>query len=217
MGFYAPAQIVRDACEHGVEVRPVCINVSRWDCSLEPVPGQSRFAVRLGFRLVKGLGNAEAAELVAARGGRPFSGVEDLRRRTRLAMASLETLARADAFLPAFGLERRDALWAIRALGDTPLPLFAAADEREESRSVEVEEPAVALRPMTAGAAVVQDYRQLGLSLRAHPLAFLRGALQELRVDCCSDVRALRDGARAETAGLVLVRQRPGSAKGWFS
>ncbi len=214
MGFYAPAQIVRDACEHGVEVRPVCINASRWDCTLEPVPGQSRFAVRLGFRLVKGLGNAGAAELVAARGERPFVSVEDLRRRTRLPMTSLETLARADAFLPAFGLERREALWAIRALGDTPLPLFAAADERGDSRSADAEEPAVALRPMTAGDAVVQDYLQLGLSLRAHPLAFLRDDLRKRQVSCCSEVLALRDGARAETAGLVLVRQRPGSARG---
>ena len=135
MGFYAPAQIVRDAQAHGVEVRPVCVNASRWDCTLEPADDESRFAVRLGMRMVKGLANAHAAAIVAARADQPFASVDDLWRRAGVPSAALVQLAEADAFRPSLGLARREALWAIKALRDEPLPLFAAAAAREDDRS----------------------------------------------------------------------------------
>jgi error-prone DNA polymerase len=255
MGFYAPAQVVRDAREHGIEVRPVCVNASRWDCTLEEVDGGTgsvgagqaharvpgdRFAVRLGLRMVKGLANADAARLVAARGERPFAGVEDLWHRAGVPTASLVHLAEADAFLPGMGLARRQALWAIRALRDEPLPLFAAArraqgvagadnateleirtDEEIRTGSggstphiPELVEPAVALRPMLAGREVVEDYRHTGLTLRRHPVSFLRGDLARRQALTCAEASALRDRSPVRLAGLVLVRQKPGSAKG---
>src|SRR5690606_37225698 len=117
MGFYAPAQIVRDAREHGVEVRPVCVNASCWDCTLEPTGrDDGLLAVRLGLRMVKGLGNAEAARLVSCRDDRPFASVGDLWRCAGIPAAALVELAEADAFRPALGLARREALWAIKAL-----------------------------------------------------------------------------------------------------
>ncbi|WP_051520926.1 error-prone DNA polymerase, partial [Rubellimicrobium mesophilum] len=255
MGFYAPAQIVRDAREHGVEVRPVCVNASRWDCTLEPrdgakepeapatstrrgerrgdglgrwgrgpaallrqIPGD-RFAVRLGLRLVAGLSNADAARLVAARGERPFASVDDLWRQAGLPVASLVKLARADAFRPALGLARREALWALKGLRDEPLPLFAAATEREEGQgggmaAPEAQEPGAALRPMPAGREVVEDYRHTRLTLRRHPVAFLREDLARRRVLTCAEAGALRDRRPVRTAGLVLLRQKPGSASG---
>ena len=212
MGFYAPAQIVRDAREHGVEVRPVCVNASRWDCTLEDT-GEGRFAVRLGLRMVKGLGNAAAARLIAAR-DHPFASVEELWQRCGATAASLVTLAEADAFRPAFGLARREALWALKALRDEPLPLFAAASQREGAIVSEIAEPAVALKAMTAGREVVEDYGHVGLTLRAHPVAFLRADLTRRRILTCAEATAQRDGALVRVAGLVLIRQRPGSAKG---
>ena len=214
MGFYAPAQIVRDAEAHGVEVRPVCANASRWDCTLEPTDDEGRFAVRLGLRMVRGLANAHAAAIVAARADEPFASVDDLWRRASVPQAALVRLAEADAFRPAFGLARREALWAIRGLADEPLPLFAAAAAREARIVPEAEEPAVALRPMPAGGEVVADYRHLGLSLRQHPVAFLREELRRRRIVTCVEVMGARDGRWLEAAGIVLVRQRPGSAKG---
>ena len=215
MGFYAPAQIVRDAQAHGVEIRPVCINASRWDCTLEPPPeDHGRLAVRLGLRLVKGLGNAEAARLVSSRGDQPYRSVDDLWRRTSIPSAALVELAEADAFRSALGLARREALWAIKPLRDEPLPLFAAIAAREHAALPEQAEPAVALRPMTAGGEVVEDYGHLGLTLREHPVSFLRQDLARRRVLSCAEAVASRDRRRLDVAGLVLVRQRPGSAKG---
>ncbi len=215
MGFYAPAQIVRDARDHGVEVRPVCINASRWDCTLEPIDGDDgRFAVRLGLRLVKGLGNAEAARLVSCREENPFVSVNDLWRRAGIPAAALVELAEADAFRPSLGLARREALWAIKALRDEPLPLFAAAANREAGVVPEQAEPPVCLKPMEAGREVVEDYGHVGLSLRRHPVSFLRSDLSRLRFVTCAEAVALRDGRWVNVAGLVLVRQRPGSAKG---
>jgi error-prone DNA polymerase len=214
MGFYAPAQIVRDARDHGVEIRPICVNASRWDCTLEPTDTPDRFAVRLGLRMVKGLANAPAATLVGARGEHPFASVDDLWRRARVPPSALAGLAEADAFRPALGLARREALWAIKALRDAPLPLFAAADAREHEIRAEAIELDVALRPMTEGAEVVQDYRHSGLSLRAHPVAFLREDLTRRRVVSCAEAMEARDGRSLTTAGIVLVRQMPGSAKG---
>ncbi|PZQ45428.1 MAG: error-prone DNA polymerase [Rhodovulum sulfidophilum] len=213
MGFYAPAQIVRDAREHGVEIRPICVNASRWDCTLEPTNTPDRFAVRLGLRMVKGLANAHAATLVAAR-ETPFPSVDDLWRRAGLPPSALVRLAEADAFRPGLGLARREALWAIKALRDAPLPLFAAADARANAIRAEADEPAAMLRPMTEGAEVIQDYRQSGLSLRAHPVAFLRDALTSRRIVPCTEAMDARDGRTLTAAGIVLVRQMPGSAKG---
>jgi error-prone DNA polymerase len=214
MGFYAPAQIVRDAVAHGVDVRPVCVNASRWDCSLEPTEDDSRFAVRLGLRMVKGLANAHGSAIVAARADRPFASVDDLWRRASVPSAALVHLAEADAFRPALGLARREALWAIKALRDEPLPLFAAASAREAEFVPEVSEPVVTLRTMTAGGEVVEDYGHVGLTLRAHPLSFLREDLRRRRIVTCAEAMAARDGRWLEAAGIVLVRQRPGSAKG---
>src|SRR5258707_1363555 len=214
MGFYAPAQIVRDARDHGVEVCPVCVNASRWDCTLEPTDDESRFAVRLGMRMVKGLANTDAAAIVTARADQPFVSVDDLWRRSRVPAGSLVHLAEADAFQPSLRLARREALWAIKALRAEPLPLFAAASARANALVPEITEPLVALRPMTAGGEVVEDYGHVGLTLRDHPLAFLRADLRTRRIITCREAMQARDGQWVETAGLVLVRQMPGSAKG---
>jgi error-prone DNA polymerase len=214
MGFYAPAQIVRDAREHGVEIRPPCVNASRWDCSLEPTADPDRFAVRLGLRMVHGLANADGARIVGARADRPYGSVDDLRRRAGAPGAALVRIAEADGFRPALGLARREALWAIKGLRDEPLPLFAAASAREQAIVPETNEPEVELKPMTVGREVVEDYGHLGLTLRDHPLAFLREDLGRDRYRPCAEVGAYSDMKFARTAGLVLVRQKPGSAKG---
>ncbi len=214
MGFYAPAQIVRDAQAHGVEIRPVCINASRWDCTLEPTDNDRQFAVRLGMRMVKGLANAPAATIVACRADQPFQSIDDLWRRAGVPTAALVRLADADAFRPAMGLARREVLWQVKALRDEPLALFAAATAREAESVQEIDEPVVALQPMTAGKEVVEDYRHVGLTLRQHPVSFLRADLTSRRIVSCTEAMQARDGTRLEAAGLVLVRQRPGSAKG---
>jgi error-prone DNA polymerase len=211
MGFYAPAQIVRDAREHGVEVRPVCINHSRWDCTLEPSTGRF-LAVRLGMRMVKGLSNAHAAEIVAARDDYAYGSIEELWRRARVPPSALQRLAEADAF-QCLRLERRAALWAIRGLHDEVLPLFAAAD-RGNSPQPEVIEPSVPIVPMCAGRNVVEDYASVGLTLRQHPVAFLRGTLHPRGIIPCAALLTSRDGQHVTVAGLVLVRQRPGTATG---
>ncbi len=215
MGFYAPAQIVRDAQQHGIEIRPVCINASRWDCTLEPRDADDgRLAVRLGLRRAKDLSNADAARLISSREDRPFASVDDLWRRAGIPSSVLVKMAEADAFRPSLGLARREALWAIKALRDEPLPLFAAAAAREAIVVPEQVEPAVSLRPMTAGSEVVEDYGHIGLTLRQHPISFLRADLTHRRIMTCADAIASRDRQWVDVAGLVLVRQRPGSAKG---
>ena len=210
MGFYAPAQLVRDAREHGVEIRPVCVNASRWDSTLEgPERDDGLFAVRLGMNLVKGLANEDVARIVAARGNRPFASVDDLWRRAGVKGAALTRLAEADAFRPGLGLARREALWAIKALRDEPLPLFAAAAVMREA-----EEPDVLLQPMRDGAEVARDYNRTGLTLRDHPVAFLRPDLVERGIVTCRQALEARGRSSLSVAGLVLVRQRPGSAEG---
>jgi error-prone DNA polymerase len=211
MGFYAPAQIVRDARDHGVEIRPVCINASRWDCTLEPAEG-AFLAVRLGLRMAKGLANLHGADVVTRRGETPYVSVEDVLRRTRVPVAALERLAEADAFQQ-LGLDRRGALWAIRALRDTELPLFAASGEGELPRPEVIEAPFAPV-PMKAGREVVEDYRSVGLTLRRHPVAFLRDELRRQGMITCAGLLTARDGCRVTVPGIVLVRQRPGSAKG---
>jgi len=289
MGFYAPAQLIRDAKAHGVEVRPVDVNHSDWDCVLEdevsasrqPVssfrtlgepegpkgirfaslasrnPGTStdrnhapsvlldsghpglpakseirgkpgsemtdclydpppRFAVRLGLRQVKGLRRADAERLLAARPAGGYASLHDLRRRAELSPSALERLAEADAFA-SLGLDRRRAWWEIAALGrggacaaPEDLPLFAAAAGEAPLQ----DEPEAALKEMPLHQAVGEDYRSLRLSLKAHPVAFLRAHLTARNIRACADLAAAADGERLAAAGLVMVRQRPGSAKG---
>ncbi|HMB10029.1 error-prone DNA polymerase [Saliniramus sp.] len=225
MGFYAPAQIVRDAREHGVRVEHPDINASDWDCTLEAdEPAHPRLhrrhadmredilsdhAIRLGFRMIKGLREADMRMIVERRGG-GYDSVRDLWLRTGLSPAVLERLAEADAF-QLLGLERRDALWAVKALRRTgdkdDLPLFAAARMAER-------EPDAELPAMPPGEKVVADYRALTLSLKAHPVSFLRRELAGRNLRACADLDGARHGVRIGCAGLVLIRQRPGSAKG---
>ena len=204
MGFYAPAQIVRDAREHGVEVRPADVNYSDWDNRLEP--GGTGFALRLGLRQIDGLAQEAALRLMAAR-EMPFDSLADLAARARLNGRTIRTLAAADAFR-SMGLDRRAALWDAKALRDAPdLPLFrAAADEGAD--------PPVQLPGMPLCEQVVADYQTLRLSLKAHPLSFLRQSLKAQRFTRAADLDRVANGARVRIAGLVLVRQRPGSAKG---
>ena len=167
MGFYAPAQIVRDAREHGVVVRPPCINASHWDNLMEP-DGRGGLALRLGLRQIKGLAEEEAQWIVGARGN-GYTAVEDVWRRAGVSALTLARLAEADCFA-ALGLSRRDALWAAKAMGESkPLPLFAGDMDGEG-----IVEPAVMFREMTVGEQVVEDYVSMRLTLRAHPLALLR-------------------------------------------
>jgi DNA-directed DNA polymerase III PolC len=170
MGFYAPAQIVRDAREHGVTVLPPCINRSQWDNTMEEAaPG--RLALRLGFRQIRGLAETEALWIAAARGN-GYRAVADVHRRAGVGVATLVRLAEADAFA-GLGLDRRAALWAARALADGPeLPLFAGDLDGEA-----IAEPAVAFPALTEGEAVVEDYVAMRLTLRSHPVALLRPLL----------------------------------------
>jgi error-prone DNA polymerase len=214
MGFYQPAQLVGCAIKHGVEVRQVCVNASHWDCTLEASPTSTGgFAVRLGLSSVNELREEDGAKLVAARAVTLFAGIEDLHRRSGVRVAALEKLAAADAF-QSFRLSRREAYWAIRVLRDASLPLFAAADVRDGSVASEVVEPVQPLKPATAGREVVDDYMATGLSLKAHPLSFLRAALARSGVIRAEDLAGIKEGRRVKVAGLVLIRQRPGSAKG---
>ena len=217
MGFYAPAQLVRDAIEHGVLVRHPDVNHSDWDTTLEPLSehrGPLACAVRLGFRQIKGLRAEEIAKLLAAR-TRPFRDAADLKRRAGLSRTTLIRLAEADAFRSC-GQDRRQALWAVRSLRDPPLPLFEQLRSfpgQNEPPLDPPEEPPVELPEMPLGEQLVEDYTWLSLSLKAHPLALLREHLPGAVVPTAS-LRDTPAGRRLTTAGLVLVRQRPGSAKG---
>jgi error-prone DNA polymerase len=272
LGFYAPAQLVRDACEHGVELREVDVNLSHWDCTLEPLaviefnrrhceepsaskdarlstgysdeaiqepkgarrsPGLLRsarndgtgsfhprhaemaphmrttHAVRLGFRQIIGVKEKDMLRLVERR-GEAYDSVRDLWLRSGLSSTVLERLADADAFR-SLGLDRRQALWAVRGLdrvGDQDdLPLFASRPGRET-------EPDARLPPMPLGAHVVEDYRRLSLSLKAHPASFMRARLSARGILRSEALRSVKNGERVIVAGLVLVRQRPGTAGG---
>jgi len=239
MGFYAPAQIVRDVREHGVEVREVDVNHSEWDCTLEPplplaggeearsaegvgvseeishdgptphppASGRGGIALRLGFRQIDGLRSADAEQLAAHR---PYRTVEELRTRARVPVHAIQRLAAADAFR-SMGLDRRAALWDSRALKQAPdLPLFAHAEARDEgSESQPAQLPAMPLAEH-----VVNDYQTTRLSLKAHPMRFLREHYAALKFVTADRLTSIRDGRRLSMAGLVLIRQRPGSAKG---
>ncbi|MGE6695186.1 error-prone DNA polymerase [Sphingobium limneticum] len=212
MGFYAPAQIVRDARQHRVEIRPIDVNHSRWDCTLEEAAGRYK-AVRLGLRMVRDLANADGAAIVTARGKQLYSNVEEIQRRAGVGRGALDRIGEADGF-GSLALSRRSGLWDVKGLGNAALPLFAAADERDGKLRQEAIEPTVLLAPMGEGAEVVEDYRASGLSLRAHPLAFLRDELRARKMITCEQLQTVKDGRWIELAGIVLVRQKPGSAKG---
>ncbi len=204
MGFYQPAQIVADAKRHGVEVRPVDINLSNWDNSLEEESGKYK-ALRLGFRQIKGMRQEDMELLVKGRasGYQSVTALVD----AGVPQAALERLADADAFR-SLGLDRRQALWEIAALHDRPLALF------EGQPSETVLEGQVELPLMSASEHVVQDYASTALSLKAHPVSFVRDKLDLLRILSTADINSAKDGIAVKAAGLVLVRQRPGTAGG---
>jgi len=230
MGFYAPAQIVRDAERHGVRVLPPDINRSGWDASLETADNdppplhpshaemrddiRSVYAVRLGLRQAKGFREDDARKLMAMR-DRGYDSVRDLWLRSGLGRGAIERLADADAFR-SVGLDRRDALWAARGLGvkgktatTDRLPLFDTPGNADIRR-----EPDVDLPPMPIGEHVVNDYRYLSLSLKTHPLALLREELTARRIVTNATLGTTPSGRRVSIAGLVIIRQRPGTAKG---
>ncbi|WP_295510457.1 error-prone DNA polymerase [Sulfitobacter sp.] len=206
MGFYAPAQIVRDAREHGVEVRGVDVDYSDWNCTLEP--SADGFALRLGMRQVDGMREDAAARIMDAR-DRPYVDVADLKNRARLDRGQIRKLAEADA-MRNMGIDRRQALWQAQALKDAPdLPIFTHADARDEGA-----EPPVLLPAMPQAEQVVADYQTLRLSLKAHPISFFRRSLRKQGFIAAGDLPSLNHGRKVSLAGLVLVRQKPGSAKG---
>jgi error-prone DNA polymerase len=222
MGFYQPAQLVRDAREHDVDIRPADVNESQWDCTLEPLSAE-RCAVRLGFRQIDGLKEDEIKALIDQRGN-GYSSLEQLARRSGVARFTLERLAEADAFT-SMGLDRRSALWAMRRLGrlniepvrnqasaqDSNLPLFASHIEDGL-----FDEPAVVLPQMELSEEVMEDYQTTGLSLKAHPCSFFRAELQKLGAITSREHRdeKLKQDSKVTVAGLVLMRQMPGTAKG---
>ena len=252
MGFYAPAQIVRDAVEHGVQVLPADVNESEWDCTLEPTtntyrhPGEGRgpttlacgrggqldprlrgddeggrgddhgrldhgFALRLGLRQIDGLPEAVAAQLVNVREeAGAYADVAALRDRAKLSPAHIERLAAGDAFT-SLALPRRQALWDARSLiGGEGLPLFAHVAARDEG----TEATRTPLPAMPLSEEVVADYQTQRLSLKAHPLAFLRASLADRGFVRAIDLRKRKFRSMVQVAGVVLIRQRPGSAKG---
>jgi error-prone DNA polymerase len=216
MGFYAPAQIVRDARAHDVTVRAPDVNASDWDCSLERIPRRRRRALRLGFNRVDGFRESWAVSIAMARAARgPFASLDDVRVRAGLPPQAIDALAAADA-LRSLELDRRAGLWRAKGLapmavkgGASSAPLFAAMGLEEGDAA----EP-VRLAPMALCEDVVADYETLRLSLKAHPMSFLRAHFASLGAVSANGVAKTPDGRRTATAGIVLVRQRPGTAKG---
>jgi error-prone DNA polymerase len=271
MGFYAPAQLVRNARDHGVEVRPVDVNRSDWDCTLEEVGSRQRaegsrendecgmmndecqeerssvhhsssiihhspLSLRLGFRMMSGLSEAHARRIVEARAAGPFCSMEDFSRRTGLSRPVITRLAKAGAF-GSLGLDRRGALWDAMAQSQESLPLFDGEDcklkiekcklkiEESDAKSSNVHfsifnsqsaiPPEIPPLPkMSPAEEVLADYRATGLSLRAHPVQFLRGGLERLGAVPAVRLATWPNGKPVRVAGVVLVRQRPGTAKG---
>jgi len=230
MGFYSPAQLIRDARTHSVCVLPVDVNASGWDCRLEEAENrgtgervqgsgfrvqekdsvrstQPRFpSLRLGLRLLTGIPEAAVKKIEAARQAGPFHSLDDFARRTELSQAIVAKLAEADVF-SSLAIDRREALW--QALGQEKrvrqMPLLAKMAD---------EESLAALPPMPLVEQVFADYRTSGLSLKAHPIGFFRGQLDVLRVTPAGQLGKIRHGRHLRVAGLVLLRQRPGTAKG---
>ncbi len=210
MGFYAPAQIVRDAREHGVTVLASDVNMSDWDTSVEwqVLDARRQLVVRLGLRQIDELAEMDAAKLLNGR-GTPYANVEELRTRAKLGTRPIQLLAAADAFR-SMGKDRRAALWDSRALKNAPdLPLFIHAEERDEGSDVPVLLPAMPLSEH-----VVADYQTTRLSLKGHPMSFLRESYSARGFTRAADLRSCKFDQRVSVAGIVLIRQRPGSAKG---
>ncbi len=205
MGFYAPAQIVRDAREHGVEVQPISIAASDWNNRLE-----GERILRLGLRQIDGFRQEWAEALMAARTKAPFPSVEAMAHRASLPPRALQLLADADA-LAALGHARREAGWEVRRMPPVQLPLFAAMDAPELGQ-----ESAPALPALPLSEEVVADYQTHRLSLKGHPMQFLRAYFAAREVLSCAEVNAAKDGARVRCAGAVLVRQRPGKGNAVF-
>jgi error-prone DNA polymerase len=215
MGFYAPAQLVRDLREHKGEVRPVDVNSSRWDCTLEPA-SDGAMALRLGFRMLKGFSEVDAARIVAAA---PFCSLEDFAARTELSRSAILRLARGDAFA-SLKLDRRAAVWEAlkeqeqqtrkprtkrsRKADPRQMCLFGADDS--EVRPV--------LPELSVHEEVLADYRTVSLSLKGHPVSMIRDELDRRRVSRTADLKTIDHGRYLRVAGVVLVRQRPGTAKG---
>ena len=204
MGFYAPAQIVADARQHGVDVRPIDINASEWDNILEPAA--VGHAVRLGLRQISGFRQEWAASMVLAR---PFANIETLARRANLPRQALELLADADCYR-SIKVDRREASWEVRRMPRDVLPLFAAVGARE------LVDETVILPAMTAGEHVAADYQTTHLSLKGHPMTFARIGFAGDDIATCCRLATMKDGARVRAAGIVLVRQRPGKGNAIF-
>jgi error-prone DNA polymerase len=204
MGFYQPAQLVIDARNHGVEVRAADINYSQWDNQLEEKVGKYH-SLRLGFRQIKGMREDDIQVLVSARGS-GYRSIPALRD-AGVSQAALERLADADAFR-SIGLDRRQALWEVSALNYRPIALY------EGQPSESTLESQISLPFMSSAEHVVQDYATTALSIKAHPVSFIREKLQLLHIRSSEEIRHSQDGMLVKAAGLVLVRQRPGTAGG---
>ncbi len=207
MGFYAPAQLVRDAQDHGVEVRAIDVNASGWDNGME---AEGALSIRLGFRQIDGFRAEWANAIMIARSRSAFTSIEDLASRAALPAPALRKLADADAF-GSLGKGRRDGLWDVRRTHGDQLPLFAFADAPELGV-----EPDAALPPMPAAQEVVADYQTIRLSLKGHPLGFLRDRFAADGILSCADTNAAPAGRRVRCAGVVLIRQRPGKGNAVF-
>ncbi len=228
MGFYAPAQLIRDAREHGVTILPVDINLSQWDSTLEEAPFDerainarhasmrdvinTRHAVRLGFRQIKGLSEKEMLRKLLVHRGAGYRSIYDLWKRSGLAKADIERLADADCF-GSLGLSRREALWGVKgldvkaeAMNATLFDWPASEDLRPETKTT--------LPAMLPGEEVIEDYRYLSLSLKGHPVSFLRPEFVAMGITRSVDLLTIGNGRRVTIGGIVLVRQRPGSANG---
>ncbi|HEV2440869.1 MAG TPA: error-prone DNA polymerase [bacterium] len=208
MGFYAPSTIVDDAKRHGVEVRPIDVTASDWDCTLEarapgPIASPWSHAVRMGLRYVKGLAEDDGRRLVEVRTAEPFRTLDDLIRRAGLDAGSLVELAESGAF-EALGVDRRTALWDARAL----------ARRRDITLPVQVREPSPLFDGLSVSEEIAWDYRASSHSTRGHPLSPMRAALREAGLPDARAVAAMRDGARVRYAGVVICRQTPGTASG---
>jgi error-prone DNA polymerase len=211
MGFYAPAEIVRDARAHQVPVQAPDAAFSDWDSTLVR-DEKGRLCLRLGLRQIRGLAEADGRRIMEER-GYGYPDFAAFARRTGLSRRALVLLAEADAF-SGFGLDRREGLWAVRRLpNDDPLPLFAHQGNRAPEQGAEIIAP---LPQMPKSEQVVADYQTLGLSLKAYPTQFLRADYAREGIASCADIAAMADGAAARCAGVVLVRQRPGEGKAIF-
>jgi len=203
MGFYQPAQLVGDARKHGVEVRPVDVNHSAWDNTLEKHAG-SYCALRLGFRQVKGVKEEEIDLLLSGRSA-PYTSIQAICE-AGVSIATLERLADADAFR-SVGPDRRQALWDVAALQSAPAGMFSRQQDKPDGQTT-------CLPGMPLSEHVFQDYATTSLSLKAHPVSFVREQLSLFRATPAGSLKDLRDGMQVKTAGLILIRQRPGTASG---